>query len=260
MKKWVIPLLIGLIVGCVIGILIGLFVLDVLNIESDKAAKYGVLEIVYYLVAPIGVLATLMAVVVALWGNEFKNYLFREKSLSTVSDTFKEVLKDEDDTSPEASRFECYLNVKNDCEREISDCCVSLMEVLYGENDNAKLKKISPQNRIPIYWKYPDVDKKTLTPDEIATVTLLKITPDISQSKSDSTEPTSSPRHLSIIGWKGINPKYTKKGMWKLSYCVSNSHRELERFVITVKWNGNWKSRETEMNNQASIKFERISK
>lgn len=258
MKKWILPLLIGLIIGCVIGVLFGLFALDIFNITPNREAKYGILEIVYYLVAPIGVLATFMAVVVALWGNEFKNYLFRERSESTVSNTFKEVLKDEDDTNPEASRFECYLNVKNNCGREISDCCVSLLEVLYSENNSSKFKRVSPQNRIPIYWKLPGVDKKTLTPDEIAIITLLKITPDISQSRPDSSESTILPRHLSIIGCKNINPKYTKKGIWKLTYSVSNTHRELERFVITVNWNGEWKSREMEMNDQASIEFEKI--
>ena len=260
MKKWVLPFLIGLILGCILGIILGLFALDIFNITPNQQAKYGVLEIVYYLVAPIGVLATLLAVIVALFGNEFKNYLFREKSLSTVSNSFTEILKDEDDDNPHASRYECNLMVKNNCGREISDCCVSLVDIAYGESETSKLKKISLQNRIPIFWKYPDVDKKTLTPDETATITLLKITPDISQSKSDSSETTSIPRQLSIIGYKNLNPKYTKKGYWRITYCVSNSHRELERFDIIVRWSGEWKNREKEMENEASIEMIRIIK
>ncbi len=259
MKKWILPLLIGLIIGCIIGVLLGLFTLDILNISPNREAKYGILEIVYYLVAPIGVLATLLAVIVALFGNEFKNYLFREKSFSTVS-SFTEILKDEDDANPQASRYECNLMVKNNCGREITDCCISLVEIAYGESDTSKMKKIALQNRIPIFWKFPDVEKRSLTPDETATITLLKITPDISQSKSDSSESTSIPRQLSIIGYKNLNPKYTKKGCWKLTYCVSNSHRELERFDIIVRWSGEWKNREKEMDNEASIEMNRILK
>ena len=79
MKKWIIPLLIGIIVGWVIGILLGLFFLDIVNIKVNQETNCGVLKIVYYLVAPIGVLATFMAGVVALWGNELENFYFVKK-------------------------------------------------------------------------------------------------------------------------------------------------------------------------------------
>lgn len=258
MKKWFIPLLLGLFLGLIFGILLGLFALDIININANKDESYGVLEVVYYLVTPIGVLATFLAIVVALWGNEFKNYLFRERCISKVN-KFAEILKDEDDPTPEASRYECHLEVKNDCAREISECCVKLIEVMYEENESKKWKNIGPQNRIPIYWKYPELVKRNLSPDETVILTLLKITPDISQSKSDSSSPTSELRHLSIVGYKGINQKYTKKGCWKLTYCVSNSHRELERFKIVVKWTGEWKNREKEMDNELSLEFEKIN-
>lgn len=258
MRKWIIPLLIGLIIGCVTGFLIGLFVLDIFHIVPIQNAQYGVLEIVYYLVAPIGVIATLLAVVVALFGSEFKNYLFREKSVSTISNGFTEILNDEDDANPQASRYECNLKVKNNCGREITDCCVSLVDIAYGETENSKLKKIALQNRIPLSWQYPNGEKKNLTPGETASITLIKITPDISQSKSDSSESTSVPRQLSIMGYRNLNPKYSKKGYWKLTYCVGNSHRELEKFEIIVRWSGEWKNREKEMDNEASIEMNRI--
>ena len=129
MKKWIVPLLIGVAIGCIIGFVMGLLALSLFNIKPNNEASYGVLEIVYYLVTPIGVLATFCAVAVALWGNEFKNYLFREKSVSSVTNNFVEVIKDENDPNPEASRYECNLSVKNCSAHEISD---PLGQVLQG--------------------------------------------------------------------------------------------------------------------------------
>lgn len=260
MNKWWVPLLIGMIIGVFLGVIVGLFSLEILNIHVNECVTYGILEIVNYLIAPLGVLVTLLAVVVALWGNEFKNYLFREKSQSTVSENFVEILRDASEDNPEAIRYDCNLSIKNISSREIADCSVFLLEAFYGDSSLSKLKSIGIQNRIQVYWKYPDIDKRNITPEETAKITLLKILPDVSESKSDNTNATKEPRHLSIVGLKSIPSKYTRKGFWRLTYCVSNSHRELERFELCVTWTGVWKSRETEMNNEASIDFKKINK
>ena len=78
MKKWILPFLIGLIIGAIIGFLIGVFTLEIFNITTDATKIYGILETIYYLGAPIDILATLLAVIVALFGNGCKNYRFRE--------------------------------------------------------------------------------------------------------------------------------------------------------------------------------------
>lgn len=254
MRKWILPILIGLIIGAIIGFLLGIFALGIFNITTDIGKTYGVLEIIYYLGAPIGILATLLAVVVALFGNEFKNFIFREKSTSATSDHFTEVLRNEDDDNPEAIRYECNLEVKNDCGREISECAIYLIDVEYSDIGSTTSKKFHLQNRQPIYWNGPDVKVKNITQGETATITLLRIYPDVSQSKPDNTNIVNIPRKLSIVGYR-INDKYLKKGQWKLTYCVCNNHRELERFEIHIQWSGIWKSREKEMNNEATINF-----
>jgi len=255
MRKWILPILIGLIIGAIIGFLLGIFALGIFNITTDIGKTYGVLEIIYYLGAPIGILATLLAVVVALFGNEFKSYLFREKCVSSIPNHFTEVLRDEDDDNPEAIRYECNLEVKNDCEREIANCTVYLLGLEHSDSVNSTPKKIPLQNRMPIYWKYPNLKTKSITQGETARITLLKITPDIKQSKSDNTDAITNPRQLSIVGLNKVKDKYLKSGNWKLSYCVCNEHRELERFEIQIQWSGVWKSRETEMNHEATINF-----
>lgn len=260
MSNWIKPFIIGLLLGGILGIIVGLFSLELLHINPVERAGYGVLEIVYYLVTPIGVLATLFAVIVALFGNEIKSYLFRERSFSQIPNNFSEVLRNEDDDNPEALRYECNLRVRSNCGREISECAVYLIQVEYKDSDNARWKSLGIQNRIPIYWQYPNIEKKTITATETATLTLLKITPDISQSKSDSSDTTNIPRQISIVGYKSLNTKYSKRGYWKITYCVSNSHRELERFEIIVHWSGEWKKREKEMNNETSLEMIRTLK
>lgn len=254
MKKWIWCILIGLIIGIIGGFLIGVFSIGVFNINIDVGKSYGILEVVYYIVAPIGIVATLLAVVVALFGNEFKNFIFREKSSSTTPNHFTEVLRNEDDDTPEAIRYECNLEVKNDCGREISECAVYLIDVEYCDIGSTTPKKFHLQNRQPIYWNGPDVKVKNITQGETATITLLRINPEISQSKPDNTDVVNIPRKLSIVGYR-LNEKYLKKGQWKLTYCVCNNHRELERFEIHIHWSGVWKSREKEMNNEATINF-----
>lgn len=255
MRKWILHILIGLLIGVIIGFLFGIFALGIFNITPNTEKAYGVLEIIYYLGAPIGIFATLLAVLVALFGNEFKNYLFQEKCISSISNHFTEVLQDEDDDNPEAIRYECYLDVKNDCGREIANCTVYLLGVEHFDTHNSTPKKIPLQNRMPIYWKYPDLKTKNITQGETARITLFKITPDIKQSKPDNTDAIINPRQLSIIGLSKVKDKYLKSGNWKISYCICNEHRELERFEIQLYWSGVWKSREKEMNNEATINF-----
>lgn len=72
MKKIIISLIIGIIIGFVVGII----VLDCFHVPIvDK--NYGVLEAVYYISTPLATIITFLAVIVALFGNEIRMWLYR---------------------------------------------------------------------------------------------------------------------------------------------------------------------------------------
>lgn len=45
-----------------------------------------------------------------------------------------------------------------------------------------------------------------------------------------------------------IENKFSKKGIWEISYLICNSHEALKEFKLVAQWNGGWHRREKEMN------------
>ncbi len=259
MKKWWLFLIIGLIVG----FLLGLFFLQFTHIQVKTSASYGILEIVYYVLSPIGVLATVFAVIVALFGTDIKRRLKRERCIvSPVADGFEEVIADEDDNDNlEAMRYDFYATIKNIGVGEIEDCSLFLTGGRYKEFENSKAKPLNIKNRVQLYWSGYDkrIVRETILPGDFRKMLLLRINPDQKQETPDGDNPIIKDRRLCVIGYSGLdNNRFFKKGYWEFDYVLSTPHREIAKFTVFANWSGHWKKREKEMRAETSVTIKQL--
>ncbi len=246
-----------------LGIINGIFIcLLFLQFCQGKFVKQdGVVEFSYYIMSSIGVIATVSAVIVALFGNELRNLLFREKcDVSLENQNFVEIIKDEEMANIEAIRYDCNVLIKNIGSKTIDNCKLYLEKIVSKKTEsNPKDKEIKLQNRRPIFIDYQSKTKLLLLPNETRTVSVLKIFPAVNDTTPlDGTATVVNPSHLEIIGYSSNKNKNNRCGKWEIIYCLTSSKAELFRFALLVSWTGQWKNRETEMNNELNIEFKRI--
>lgn len=237
------------VVGFLIGVILGLFMLQLLNISIDASKTHSVLEIVYYVTAPLGVLFTASAVVVALWGNDIRAFLNKEKCEVEIENGgfVEDVRGIEDDENMSSRQYNCNLIIKNSGPKEIESCTVFITKIIYREEENSKGKSIGFSNRMPLYWFDPNVKTTNIIKGEGRAIPVLRVYPDSKNQTPDQQNTHVIPRRFSVMGFN-IENKYSKKGIWEISYMVCNAHESLKEFKLIAQWNGEWHRREKEMN------------
>ena len=253
MKKIIISIL-SLIVGIVLGFFISCLYLSIENIETDKIISINILEAIYYISNPIGVIITFLAVIVALFGNEIKNKIYRPKcSVSLIENSFTEFLGDSENSStPVSQYYDCCLLVKNIGNKEIKDLEFVIKDVSYAMS-NQKLKKVSKFEN-SIYWSRPDLKTINLRENESKKISIARIYPENEDGTPDLSRKT--PPKLSIMGHNPYK-KHEQNGKWSISYCLQTPESIVSNFDIEITWSGKWCSRLTEMKDELTVKINR---
>lgn len=246
--------LIFLIVGIVIGLLLGLFAFQLFNIPLDTTKTHSVLETIYYSTSPLGVLFTAIAIVVAIWGNDIRGYFNKEKcDVEIENGGFVEDVRGiEDDENMSSRQYNCNLIVKNIGPKEIESCTVFITKIVYKEEEKSKGKSIGLSNRMPLYWFEPNNKSINIIKDESRIIPVLRVYPDTNAQTPDQQNSKLTPRRISIMGFN-IENKYSKKGIWEISYLICNAHESLKEFKLVAQWNGEWHRREKEMNDCLTV-------
>lgn len=232
---------------CLLGIFIGYPIFSIwYNTSISYSKQYGLPELLYYTSQIIGVLVMSCTVVVAIFGQEIKRWFFGEKcTISLLDGGFNEKLGETaGSTSPEAQHYDCVVSLFNDGNKEITDCQLILKEVQYKETDDAKYKTIHKNVNRPLYWKVQDIKSYTLLAGESCEFTLFIIYPENSRQTPDDQH--SSPLCMAISCCR-LDEKHSKKGIWNAKYQIRSRDRILKNFEVTVRWDGTWYSRQTEM-------------
>lgn len=243
-----------LLVGIVLGTLLGLFIVQLLNIPIDINKTHSVLETVYYITAPVGVLFTAFAVVVAIWGNDIRGFFNKEKCEVEIENGgfVEDVRGIEDDEHMSARQYNCNVIVKNTGPKEIESCTVFITSIIYKEEEKSKGKSIGLSNRIPLYWFEPNNKSINIIKDEHRIIPVMRVYPDSNTQTPDQQNMKRTPRRFSIMGFN-IEGKYSKKGIWEISYLICNAHEALKEFKLVAQWNGEWHRREKEMNDCLTV-------
>ncbi len=246
--------LLFLIVGIVIGLLLGLFFFQLFKIPLDTTKTHSVLETIYYSTAPLGVLFTAIAIVVAIWGNDIRGYFNKEKcDVEIENGGFVEDVRGiEDDENMSSRQYNCNLIIKNIGPKEIESCTVFITRIVHKEEEKSKGKSIGLSNRMPLYWFEPNSKSINILKDESRIIPVLRVYPDNNAQTPDHQNSKVTPRRISIMGFN-IENKYSKKGIWEISYLICNAHESLKEFKLVAQWNGEWHRREKEMNDCLTV-------
>jgi len=248
----------GLIIGLVLGVLGCFLVLDLRSDSISVDIKCSQPEFIYYISQIIGVVATFLAVFVALFGNEIRAILFRSKcKISLANDGFNESLGDSaNSTSPQSRYYDCILNVVNSGSKEISNCELIVSEITYlSDSQQKKEKKLLNNGHQSLYWFSREHKKIHLIVGEQREVCLFRIYPASTMQTPDGGE--ESPLRISISGYN-VEERYSQKGIWKVKYKLQTNERILQQFSVTVDWSGKWFDRISEMNKEVSAELKII--
>lgn len=253
MKKLIISLLIGLVIGFVAGIT----VLDFCHVPIANKT-YGVLEAVYYISTPLATLITFLAVIVAIFGNEIKMWLFSERCDVDIDRNMfvEDITGREHLTYIEAQKYDCNLRVDNVGGNEIEGLGLFIKGVTYRENKDSKSKPLRVLNQKALYWNKPGDLRTNLLPKDKKFIPILRIHPDVTNQTPDDKQSSIKPHHISIMGYS-LDDKFNKKGIWEIEYTLSTTRKLLREFSVVVSWTGIWKPRETEMSDEVTVELKK---
>lgn len=250
MKK----ILISLIIGFIIGFIATLICISVYGGSIDGNKSYGILEWIYYLTQPLAVVASTLAVIVALFGKEIKSCFIKEHCcVEFINSGFYENLgKEMNSLNPIAQSYDCFISLTNDGDQLIEECELILKEVMYKAKNEDKYKRIFSAEHKSLYWLSPEIKQINLYVKEKRKIPLFKIYPEASCQTPDND--TKSPLRMQIMGCS-ISDKYSRKGVWKAKYEIRSNTRSLKTFEVITTWTGVWCNRITEMDNEVSAKL-----
>lgn len=253
MKKVIISLIIGLIIGFVAGIT----VLDCLHVPVVNKC-YGVLEAVYFISTPLATLITFLAVIVAIFGNEIRMWLYREKcDVSIDRNIFVEDISGQEYLpNIEARKYDCTLCVENIGSSEIEGLGLFIKNINYQDNKDAKVRKIKILNQKALYWNKPDELRASFLPLDKKYVPILRIHPNVTTQTPDDLQSSVKPLHISIMG-HSLDDRFNKRGIWEIDYTLSTTRKLIKEFTVKVSWTGVWKQREKEMCDEVTVELKK---
>lgn len=254
MKKYIL-----LAVGIIIGLLVGLFYNQILGIKIEGGKTYGALEAVYYISSSLLTIFTFLAIIVAIWGNDIRNFFNREKcTVEIEDDSFHEDINGQEDANNiTAKRYYGNLLIKNTGNREIEDCQVRITRITYRNGKNEKENKLSLQNDVALWVNSQRDVTVTILPGDSKLINIINVFPDSTSQTPDNANQKMKPRRLETRGYP-LKDKYSKRGVWSINYKICTPHKTLKNILVTVTWDGVWHNRETEMNNALNINLKEI--
>lgn len=254
-------IIICILIGVVIGVIATLTIVLLCNWDNiiDPNQRYGIPEMIYYITQPVGVLSTVLAVVVAIFGTDIKNRILSGKCIVSMDqEGFTEYLGDTEGTqSPKAHHYEATIRLSNTGVRQLKDCELKLLEVEYKDNSSkSQYRKLKMNNSRTIYWQQQSEKRISLRESESVTKVLARIYPSGADQTPDSSN--SSVKRMSITGFSDKLNGNDKKGSWRIKYAVMTPEKTIARFQMEIYWNGDWYDRINEMNNCTSVELKNL--
>ncbi|MBR4583329.1 MAG: hypothetical protein IKO34_05895 [Bacteroidales bacterium] len=249
--KWIRPVawfLIGLIVG--IGIITLWYCYSSTTIE--KQDKYDPWLLANYLFNILGAIGTLLAVIVALAKEAIMKWLYSPDLQVTLADNGIIEIIDENQKVPEASSFECHINIENNGSLAAFGCKAYISEIKYGKTKE-KAKAIKPLKNEQMTWmSSSEVDMPVGIPSKIKLFDIMNP----NRLGTPQPEDNNQKPQISFNGCD-LNNLQIHNGYWMVDYFISCKNGEASKFVVTIEWNGEFKSRATDMEDVLIVKIEK---
>jgi len=226
-------------------------------LSYNRKVQYGMLEIVYYIATIITAFSTLGAVIVAL----FKERLVRLFSYPALKLSMKEDKcfsedVDSEQQNPVSSQYLGILNVENNGNIIATGCEVFIEKVQYAKARDKRMRDITDaESKRKLMWEAAKVDVPVNISKQIM---LFKINnPNAYGTPSAPDSKVCVQSHLQLNGMK-LRDNMSGKGVWEITYYINNYETGHLRFRLTIDWNGEWKTRKTEMADVLKVKFDTL--
>lgn len=247
--------IIGILLLLVAGWFLGWLSNKNMWISYNPGVKHGTWEVIYYIASIITAFGTVGAVVVAL----FKERLVRLFSHPTLALSMKDDKcfsedVDSEQQNPSSSQYLGILSVSNTGNVVATGCEVYIEKVQYAKTREKRLKDITDaESKRKLTWEAAKVDIPVRIPKQIL---LFKIDRPNSYGTPTAQVNNQTPQcHLFLNGMK-LRDNMSEKGVWEITYYINNLETGHSRFRLTIDWNGEWKTRKTEMADVLKVKFE----
>ncbi len=207
----------------------------------------------YYSASVFGSFATFYTVILALFGNRIKSYLYSEEvEVCIDEDTFKEDVVNEDAPDVTVEKYHCDLLLKNIGMKPIKKCELRITDISYKANKTGRQRSIMP--RALSYLKVPICGeaKNSLLERQSLSTTILSIIPETELGTPENNERT--PLHLEILG-HNLELQHARTGVWNIKYILQTSDKIIKAFEVNLEWTGQWRGRLMEMKNEVTIKI-----
>lgn len=248
--RWIKPIgliLIGAILGC-FGV-VTWFCLSKTKIVTQPS--YDPWQISYYIFQIIGVIGTVAAVIVALFKEAIMKWLYAPSlKISLIDNGITENLSNETQRVPEAIAFECFAQIENVGSLASLGCKVNISDIKFGKTKSS-IKSIKTTNTKQLWWSSQAVDIPIGIPSKIK---LFEIVNPNSVGTPSST-PNSQKALISFNGCE-LKKHHAEKGVWIIEYFISSKNGEAKLFETAIEWNGEFKSRATDMAEILKVQIE----
>lgn len=238
-----------------LGTIIGISVLAIWYCCSGttlkKQAAYDPWQIANYLFSIIGALGTFLAVIVALAKEAILKWLYAPSlKASLVDDGITENISFDNKPVPEANSFECLLNIENHGSLAALGCKVFINDIKYGKSDK-NIRSVKNCKKRQLRWTASEVDMPIGIPNRIKLFEIIN-------PNSIGTPQTESKPQKPKIDFNGceMSNSYLEKGIWVIEYFITCKNGEVFKFKINIDWNGEFKSRATDMIEVLTVKIE----
>lgn len=210
-------------------------------------------EYYYYAITTIGVIATILTVIVALFKADIIRLLKHVKFKFEFMDD-REIHETTEDVqgTKKATKYYSVSNLENIGNISADNCELYIDKIIfYSDNrsdiilaESKPFDWISSKGRVYI----PSNGKMPLHLCELHKP---------QKSSTPDGQGNDIPPKLKILGYSDI---YVEKGgKWECFYSLhSSSMLKPKRFKVTITWNGNWEQRLTEMVNNLNVELNQI--
>ena len=239
--------LLGLLVG--IGSLVLWYCLSSTKLKEQN--EYDSWQLAYYFFSIIGAIGTLLAVIVALAKEAIMKWLYSpDLKVSLIDDGITEVITNENQRVPEANAFECHVSIENNGSLAALGCKAFISELKHGKS-RTNLRTVKNLKNKQLRWISAEVDMPVGVPNKIKLF-------EIVNPNSIGTPQAGTNDQKSQITFNGCELKnsLSEKGVWEIDYFISCKNGDVSRFVATIEWNGEFKSRATDMMDILKVQIE----
>jgi hypothetical protein len=217
------------------------------NIDWNKTSSPG--EIFYYFICVIQAIATIAAVVVALFNDDLKRYFKKPKLTVTLhKEELIEELLNNCGAEKKAARYHNSIDIFNSGNENVQECEIYIDGILFKGLGMQKAIELLSK---PICLKWDDNvnESKTFIPMQgKKSIQIYEIFPPEQQSTPGGNDVEQIPPSL-IIGPYNVPNEYCG-GTWEILLCLYSPTLKPFKFKVILEWDGCWENRQMEMKNK----------